>query len=69
MTKRCPACRTEVPEDARACPNCPESFPEESESGDMAPTVGMTWSILPVLFFIVVVVLVAVLWFVLARKI
>ncbi len=66
MTKRCPSCKTEVPRDARVCPNCPESFADESD--DM-PTVGTTWSIVPIVFFIAVFALVAAIWFIVARKV
>ena len=67
MTKRCPSCKTEVPADARVCPNCPETFADES--GDLPPTVGTSWSPLPFFFLIVVLALVAAVWFVMARQI
>jgi hypothetical protein len=47
MAKRCPSCRTEVPDDARVCPNCPWTFPDEESDNPPPSAVIQGWSPLP----------------------
>ena len=45
--KRCPKCRTQVPEEARVCPACPWIFPQDEPAPDGSEGVAVQGSILP----------------------
>ena len=50
MAKRCPSCKTDVPDDVRVCPNCPYSFPEEPDNPGAPPaSVGTFWTPVPLI--------------------
>src|SRR5579885_2014670 len=51
MPSHCPECRHPVPPEARACPNCPASWDDESEDGPRPKRRSGRGLPTPVIFF------------------
>lgn len=66
-TKKCPSCKNQVPEDARACAFCPYSFPDEEDIGIEQVGQQQSWSPLPLVLGLAAIGIIGAMYFTMSK--